>query len=267
MEHLSPVLIVTGASSGIGAATARLFARQGYRVVLAARRSERLQALAGEIEAYGGTALPVATDVTQPEEIGHLVEAALERFGQIDVLFNNAGIGRLGWLEDLDPEEAVRKQVEVNLLGAIWTARAVLPHMIERRSGHIVNMGSGASFIATPTYSVYAATKFGMRGFTEALRREVGVYGIRVSGIYPGGVDTEFVEHTGMNRKTGFTTPRIIRLEAEEVAAAALHLVRRNRRSTVMPGVLNLAVGINRLFPGLVDWIIERWFVRPERGA
>lgn len=265
MPKPPPVLIVTGASSGIGAATARLFALQGYRVALAARRFERLQSLADEIEAAGGQALPVATDVTHPQEIDHLVAATLEHFGRIDVLFNNAGFGRLAWLEELDPEDDIRRQVEVNLLGVIWTARAVLPHMIERRSGHIVNMISGAGLVATPTYSVYAATKFGVRGFTEALRREVGVYGVQVSAIYPGGVDTEFREHTGAERKTGYTTPGFLRLSSAEVAAAVLQLVRRNRHSTVIPGVLNLAAGINSLLPGLVDWIIERQFVKPER--
>lgn len=262
----SPVILITGASSGIGEATARLFGRQGYRVVLAARRLERLQALAHEIVQAGGNALPVAADLTILGDIQHLVAAALDEFGQIDVLFNNAGFGRLDWLEKLDPLEDVEAQLRVNLLGLICASQAVLPHMIERRSGHIINMASMAGWIATPTYSIYAASKFGVRGFSDALRREVGVFGIRVSTIYPGGVTTEFSKRARIHRKTGLSTPLALRLSADEVAQAVLQLVRRPRRSVIMPGVMRLAIWLNILAPGLVDYLIERRFTRPERG-
>ncbi|MCJ7657703.1 MAG: SDR family oxidoreductase, partial [Anaerolineales bacterium] len=196
----SPAIIITGASSGIGAATARIFADRGYRVTLAARRLERLEALAQEIKSAGGEALSVATDVTQLNDIRNLVQTTLNEFGQIDVLFNNAGFGRLDWLENLDPVKDIEAQFRVNLLGVILTAQAVVPHMIERCAGHIINMGSIAGLVATPTYTVYSASKFAVRGFTEALRREVGIYGVKVSGIYPGGVATEFSQHTGARR-------------------------------------------------------------------
>ncbi len=261
-----PVLLVTGASSGIGAATARLFAREGYRVALSARRRERLEALADEIRTAGGEALVVPTDVSQPEQVEAMVATTLDAFGQIDVLLNNAGFGRLHWLEELDPIRDIEAQVRVNLLGVIWAARAVLPHMIERRQGHIVNMASVASWTATPTYSVYAATKFAVRGFTEALRREVGVYGVRVSAVYPGGVATEFGQHTGAHRKTGATTPEALRLSADDVARTVLRLVRRPRRGVIIPWPLRFAVWMNGHLPALADWLIETRFTRPERG-
>jgi short-subunit dehydrogenase len=138
--------------------------------------------------------------------------------------------------------------------------------MIQKQRGHIVNMSSIAGFIGTPTYSVYAATKFGVRGFTEALRREVEIYGIRVSGIYPGGVRTEFMEHTGVERKTGIRTPKALRLTAEEVAREVLRIVIRGNRTTIMPRPMKPAVWINRFFPGVVDWIIERGFTHRERS-
>lgn len=261
----APVLLVTGASSGIGAATAQLFGRRGYRLALVARRMERLQALADEIAAGGGEALPVRADLSRLEDIQAAVGATLEHFGQIDVLFNNAGFGRLSWLENLDPIEDVQEQIDVNLTGLIQTTQAVLPHMIARHSGHIINMSSVAGWMATPTYSVYAASKFGIRGFTEALRREVGVYGVRVSGIYPGGTRTEFAQQARIERKTQKTTPAFLRLEAEEVARGVWSLVQRPRRALVMPWLFWMAIWVNRVFPALMDWAVEARFVRPER--
>lgn len=263
----SPVIIITGASSGIGEATARLFGSQGYRIVLAARRFERLEALAQEVQAAGGKALPVGTDVAEVDDIQNLVQNTTDHFGRIDLLFNNAGFGRLDWLERLDPEKDVETQIRVNLLGVILVARAVLPHMIKQRSGHIINMVSIAGLVGAPTYTVYAASKFAVRGFTEALRREVGVYGVHVSAIYPGSVATEFNQHTGAKRKTGTTTPDRLRLSADDVAQTVLSVAKRPRRAVVTPWSMNLVVWLNALVPGFVDWVVERRFVRPERGG
>ena len=260
-----PVLIVTGASSGIGAAVAKQFAREGYRVVLAARRIERLESMADEIEAGGGQALVVQTDLFQFEDIQNLVAATISQYGQVDVLVNNAGFGRLKWLEQLDPDKDIQAQLQINLTATILVAREVLPHMIERRTGHIINMASLGGFVATPTYTTYSASKFGVRGFTEALRREVGVYGIHVTGVYPGGVRTEFKEHTGTDRKTGRTTPASLRLEPEEVAQAILKVVDHPRRTVILPWQMRFVVWANSHFPGIVDWIIENRFTRLER--
>lgn len=262
-----PVLLVTGASSGIGAAVARRFAEEGYRLALAARRLERLEALAQELRAQGGQALPVAADLSRPEDIQRLTKVALEEYGQIDILFNNAGLGRLNWLEALEPVEEVQAQIQVNLLGVIWMAQAVLPHMIERRSGHIINMASLAAWVAPPTYSVYSASKFGVRGFTEALRREVSLYGVHVSGIYPGAVDTEFGAQARIQRKTGITTPPRLRLTAEEVAQAVWRLAQRPRRAVILPGYMRWVILLNMLSPALVDWAVRSYFVARERGV
>ena len=265
MVDASPVILVTGASSGIGRATALLFAQHGYRVVAAARRLDRLQSLSDEIATRGGEALLVQADVSSLVDIQHLVQSAMDHYGRIDVLFNNAGIGRLRWLEDLDPISEVEQQVQVDLLGTIWTAQAVLPHMIARRKGHIINMSSIAGYIATPTYTVYAASKFGVRGFTDALRREVGVYGIHVSLIAPGGTRTEFADRAGIQRKTKKTTPALLRLEPETVARRVLSLVNHPRRSLILPWPMRLATWFEYLFPGIFDWIVEARFTRLER--
>lgn len=259
------VILITGASSGIGEACALQFARAGYRVVLAARRAERIDALAEKIRSTGGLALPVTTDVSRLEDINQLVQTVLSDWGQIDVLFNNAGFGRLKFLDALDPLEDIEPQLRVNLDGLIQLTRAVLPHMIVRCSGHIIHMASIAGLVAMPTYSVYAATKFAVRGFTDALRREVGVWGVKVSGIYPGAVETEFDEHTGAIRKTGVHTPKMLTLSAETVAREVVRLARRPRPMVVIPRIMGPAIWLAWHFPGILDWGVERFFVRKER--
>lgn len=261
-----PVILITGASSGIGEATALRFARENYRMVLSARRYERLLALSQKIQAMGGSALPVEADLTRLEDIQNLYLQAIRAYGQIDILFNNAGFGRLSWLEQLDPLQDIEAQIRVNLLAVIQLSRIALPGMIERHRGHIINMASVAGLVATPTYSIYAASKFGLRGFSEALRREVGVFGVHVSVIYPGGVDTEFRTHARINRKTGLTTPKRIRLEAGQVAEMVWRVTLRPRHTVVMPPVYHLAFAMNTIAPGLVDWFINKRFVEIERG-
>lgn len=262
-----PVAIITGASSGIGEASARILARAGYRVILAARRLDLLETLEREIESDGGEALSVETDVSNLVSLKALVSRTLESYGRIDVLFNNAGFGRFKWLEELDAEKDIAGQIEVNLTGVIQLTGLVLPTMIEQRSGHIINMASMAGYVATPTYTVYAATKHGLRGFTDALRREVGIWGVRVSALYPGGVSTAFGSHTGAQRKTGITTPKALLLTPEDIGNRVLRLARGNRsRNLPLPGISWFAIWLNRLFPGLNDRVIERTFTKPERG-
>jgi hypothetical protein len=232
---------------------------------MGARRLERLQAVAQDIESAGGQSITIQSDLTIFEDIQRLISETLDQFGQIDVLLNNAGFGRIKWLEELDPIEDIQAQIQINLITTILVAREVLPHMIQRREGHIINMGSMGGLVASPTYTIYSASKFGVRGFTEALRREVGVYGVHVSGIYPGAVNTEFKQHAGIDRKTGQTTPASLRLEPEDVARAVLSVVRRPRRELIIPWQMRLTVWMNILFPGIVDRLIESRFTRLER--
>jgi NADP-dependent 3-hydroxy acid dehydrogenase YdfG len=248
------VVIITGASSGFGEHAARQFSREGCRVVLAARRLERLELLAGQIRAQGGDVMPVVTDVTRHDQIQAMVRSTIERYGRIDILFNNAGFGRLDWLEALDPIQDIEGQIVADLLGVIWTARAVLPQMYQQHSGHIINMSSIAGWAAPPLYSIYAAAKFGIRGFTEALRRETEPMGIHVSAIYPGSSPTEFQMHVGENKaKKRFRTPEWLRVSPEEVAQGVVDLAKRPRRSLFLPRIMGLTVFINSHFPGIAD--------------
>jgi len=262
----NPVMLITGASSGIGAATAQLFARHGYRVVLAARREERLRSLADKIHTEGGHALPVRVDVTELDSIKIMVDQSLKTFGQIDLLFNNAGFARQKWLEEMAPDRDISLQSGVNLLGLIQVTRAVLPSMIQCRHGHIINMSSMAAFVAPPTYTVYSATKYAVRGFSEALRREVSVWGIKVSTIYPASVDTEFSLHTEANYQSDFLYPKAFRLSAEKVAQTILRVARSPKRDVILPRMMVFAKWLNIFLPGWIDAMIERKFIRPERG-
>ena len=263
--HPKPTIIITGASSGIGEATAILFGERGYRVVLAARRLDRLNTVASQIQAHGGEALTVQTDITNLDDVQNLVQVSLDQYGRIDILFNNAGFGRMDWLENLDPVDDIAAQINTNLLGLIQTTRTVLPYMIAQGSGHIINMASIAGLVATPTYSIYAASKFGVRGFSEALRREVGIHGIHVSTIYPGAVLNEFNQKARIQRKTGVTTPAWLRLSNQDVATAVLKLVQKPRRSLVIPWQMKPIVWTNVWFPGLLDMLMEKYFVSKER--
>lgn len=267
MEVRGKVVVVTGASSGIGEATAREFGREGAKVVIAARRVDRLESLAKEITAMGteAEALVVQADLSKLDDIQSLIAKTLEKFGRIDVLVNNAGFGRLDWLEKLDPLKDIQSQFDVNVLGVIQTTRQALPVMMKQRSGHIINMCSMAGLVATPTYTIYAACKHAVHGFSEALRREVKPWGIDVSMIYPGGVTTEFNQHAGIKRKTGATTPKFLLLSAEQVGAAVIDLVRRPRPMRIIPWMWSFTVWMNRNLNWFVDYTTINRFTIPER--
>lgn len=267
MNITGKVVIVTGASSGIGEATARQFGREGAKVILAARRVDRLELLAQEIQAMdmGAETLVVQADLSKLEDIENLVQQTVYKFNRIDILVNNAGFGRLDWLEKLDPVKDIQAQFDVNVMGVIQTTRQVLPIMMKQRSGHIINMGSLAGLVAAPTYTIYAASKHAVHGFSEALRREVKPWGIEVSMIYPGGVVSEFASHAGIQRKTKVTTPKVLLLTADQVGEIVIELVRKPRAMRIIPWVLWFTVWMNRSFNWLVDRTTINRFTIPER--
>ncbi|MFZ5910884.1 MAG: SDR family NAD(P)-dependent oxidoreductase [Chloroflexota bacterium] len=254
------VVLITGASSGFGRDAAHLFAARGARVVLAARRLDRLQALAEEIQNKGGEALAVPVDVTQRAEVDLMAQTVMEVYEQVDILFNNAGFGRLDWLEKLDPGRDIETQIQVNLVGMIQVTRAVLPFMLQRQEGHIINMSSVAGRIAAPTYTVYAASKFGVRGFTDALRREVTPFGIQVSGIYPGPAHTEFGWGVGHRMQKRLHPFKRIFMPSKKVAQRVVELARRPRRSVVIPWWFAPVIWGENTFPGIADWLIRTYF-------
>ena len=184
------VVVITGASSGLGEATARHLSALGATVVLGARRVERLQTLVAELTAGGAKALAVATDVTDSEQVKRLVQAAVETYGRIDVMLNNAGLMPHSPLDRLRIDEWDR-MIDVNIKGVLYGIAAALPHMQRQKAGHIINVSSVAGHKVGPGSAVYAATKHAVRALTEGLRQEVKAYGIRTAVISPGAVSTE----------------------------------------------------------------------------
>jgi len=182
------VVVITGACSGLGEATARLLSRQGARLVLGARREERLLALAHEL-GLGDEAV-VRTDVVRREEVQHLVDHAVKMHGRIDVMLNNAGLMPSSLLERLHVDEW-DSMIDVNIKGVLYGIAAALPHMIRQKSGHIINVSSVAGHKVGPGGTVYAATKHAVRAISEGLRQEVKPYNIRTTIISPGAVATE----------------------------------------------------------------------------
>jgi NADP-dependent 3-hydroxy acid dehydrogenase YdfG len=182
-------IIITGASSGIGEATAKLLAEHGAKLMLAARRDDRLEKLVAEIESAGGTATYQTVDVTQCNQVEALAKTTLEQYGKIDVLINNAGIMPLSRLDQLKVDEWERT-IDINIKGVLYGIAAVLPHMQKAQSGHIINIASVAGHKVYPSSVVYCSTKFAVRAISEGLRQEVGAH-IRSTIISPGAVATE----------------------------------------------------------------------------
>lgn len=187
-------IVITGASSGMGAAAARHLAEKGATVVLGARRVDRIEALVAEIRQAGGKAIAVATDVTKRDNLERLIDAAIETYGGVDVLINNAGVMPLSPLDRVKVDEW-DQMIDVNLKGVLYGVAAALPHMIARRSGHIINVASVAGHKLFGGSAVYSATKFAVRAFSEGLRQEMAPHNIRTTIISPGAVKTELLDH------------------------------------------------------------------------
>src|SRR3954452_1641440 len=217
---------ITGASSGIGEATALACARAGASVALAARRADRIEALAERITGDGGTAVAISADVGEEGQARAFVEQAHEQLGRLDVLVNNAGVMLLGPIAGADTEEW-RRMVDANVFGVLYCTHAALPRMLEQGSGHIVNVSSVAGRFARAGSGVYNLTKFGVGAFSEALRQEVAQAGIRVTLVEPGAVATELAGHNRpevqeVMRKTFAGVEPLV---AEDIANAVLYAI------------------------------------------
>ena len=233
--------LVTGASSGIGAATARQLAEHGASVALVARRRDRLEALAADIDKAGGTALVLEADITDRTQAEAAVQQGVERFGRLDILVNNAGLMLLGPVVGADIDEWER-MIAVNIQGVLYITRAALPHLLQaaeegpRRVADIVNVSSIAGRVAWNGYGVYSFTKFGLKGFTESLRQEVTRRHVRVGVIEPGGVATELSSHNNPEVRKEMIDPFYEQTEVlapEDIADGIAYMVTRPRHTAI----------------------------------
>lgn len=247
MEIAGKVVLITGASQGIGAACALAFKQRGARLSLTARSEEKLRQVGGD------EALITAGDLTSEETRERVVRSTLERFGAVDILINNAGVGLYGpaWRT---PPELARRLFELNFFAALSMVQLVVPHMRARRSGVIVNVSSVAGKVSLPWLTLYSASKAALIFLSDGLRRELLADGIRVVTVCPGYVATEFSAHA-----LGGNPPRRIpgrgrfAITAEQCAEAIVRGVEREKRTVVPPEVARLFVAADRLFPSLLD--------------
>lgn len=254
MSFQQKVVIVTGASSGIGRAIVLALAQERARLVLAARRQQALEQVAAEAEMLGSEALVVPTDVTRDAEVARLIEATIERFGRIDIVIANAGVYYRGEIATLSPE-VFQESLDVNFMGAVRLILAALPYLQAQNSGHIVLMCSMDGKKGIRTDGPYVAAKYAMAGFGDVLRQELRGSGVHVSTIFPGRVDTPLIE--------AIRVPRISQpIPAEAVARAVLSAIRRRRAEVVIPFQSYFLLVAHFLSPRLSDWAIQ--FLRLE---
>jgi short-subunit dehydrogenase len=256
MSHLS--VVITGASSGVGRATAQAFARRGASLVLVARSLDPLNDVIDECEAAGGEAIAVPADVVDPEAMRRAAALAVDRFGGLDVWVNNAGVGVVGRFHEA-PIDAHRRTIEVNLLGYLNGAHAALAHFVEQGAGVLINNVSIGGFVATPYAASYAASKFGVRAFSNSLRQELKDWpDIHVCAVYPFFMDTPGVQHAA-NYTGGMLQPAPPLYAPETTAEVIVRLVEHPRRQVVVGAVARLAKLEYQLAPRPVEWGLARF--------
>jgi short-subunit dehydrogenase len=258
------VIAITGASAGIGRATALRLARDGAAVAICARRTDRLDAAAAEIVAAGGQALAMAADVTRAEDMNAFVTRTVERFGRLDVMICNAGFGIAGAIDDIAPEQ-MQKLMDINYTGTYHATRAALPLFRRQCSGPVIMVSSIVGKRGVPFMGAYAATKFAQVGLAECLRSELRGSGIHVSVVFPVSTESEFFDV--MSRETGTTVTRAHgpRQSVEQVAEAIAKAIRRPIPEVYPHAKSRALVILNALAPGITDGVVKRFGRKPVR--
>ena len=266
MKHFeNDVVLVTGASQGIGRGVALAFAREGARLVLAARSADRLSQVQKEIHDLGAEAVAVPTDVTSPAAVETLVTTAMDRFGRIDVLVNNAGIGRVGAVESETFEDDVHHTLQASLFGMIHVTQRVLPILREQGSGAIVNMSSVMGRKAFARFGSYAIVMHAVSAFSDALRQELAGSNVQVSVIHPALTATDLLRDADEAQMPGpfrHMTP----LSPDDVGRSVVTAVRRNRPRVVLPRMANMLLLGEALSPRIGDLIAFALTLRPVIG-
>ena len=257
MDFKNKVVLITGASSGIGKQTAIEFAKLGSSIILVARRKNKLEQVENELKQFNVNTLVCVCDVSKKDQVDELSKIVLQKFDSIDILVNNAGFAIYGLVSDLSINE-IESQMETNYFGMIYCVKNFLPLMLKKKSGHIVNVASvGASF-SVPGVSSYCATKFAMLGFSEGLKHELYGTGVGLTVVSPIMVRTPLFEHPSFTNFSKFSTG--VSLSSETVAKTIIKASNSSRLEIVVPSVARAAIWFKQTFPFLINPIIGRIF-------
>jgi short-subunit dehydrogenase len=256
---MSPTALITGASHGIGKATAILLAKHGYDLIITARNQDTLEAVAAEIRNLNRQVLAIAADTSDRSAMEALINSGIERFSQIDVLVNNAGICMNAPMVKTTIEDW-EKVINVNLWGYIYTIHALLPHFLERKQGKIINVGSFGGKVPLPNMTAYCTSKYAITGLTETLQIELEPQGIQVTGIHPGVTNTNFIERAIFKDrdpqalKELMATP--LASQPEDVAKAIWKAIKHPKRAVIV-GSAKVPALLHRLFPGITKGMLQ----------
>jgi NADP-dependent 3-hydroxy acid dehydrogenase YdfG len=271
---MADTAIITGASQGIGKATALLFAKKGYNLVLAARQIERLEAVAEEVRDLGCQAIAHSTNVKDPEQVNTLIQTALSHYSSIDVLINNAGVYLLGSVESCDLNDW-HQVIDTNLWGYIHMINALLPHFLEREKGTIINISSIGGKIPISYQVPYITSKYAVTGLTESLHAELLPKGIHVSGIYPNFIKSDLMERAifrGKNEQDAQDRRQLLEkalavpvIEKPEDVAKAIWDAVVHQKIEVMVGSANFSKSVYRLVPGVMQGLFRKVFASKEK--
>ena len=256
MDFKNKVIVITGASSGIGEASAIQFAKKGANLILVARREEKLLAVKKKISKFNVKTLVCQCDVSQKSQVKQMAKTVLEKFGRIDILVNNAGFAIYGTVSDLGIEE-IESQMATNYFGMVYCTKNFLPIMLEQNSGHIVNVASVAASFGLPGIASYCASKFAMLGFSEGLRHELQNTGVRVTVVSPIMVRTNFFDHPSFKTLPKYSP---ISLSAEKVAKTVIKAANSSRLEIIVPSVVRGAVWAKHTFPYFINPIVSSAF-------
>ncbi|SDG94382.1 hypothetical protein SAMN05192534_10194 [Alteribacillus persepolensis] len=261
METTKQNIVITGASSGIGESLARMAATQGHYPVLMARSKKHLQRIQRDIQADGGACSIYVCDVTDEQQVKQTAASIMDDVKKVDILINNAGLGRFMLTEETTAEDA-KAMVDVNILGLFYVVKAVLPFMKAKKQGHIINIGSQAGRLATPKSSMYAATKHALIGFSNALRLETEPDGIFVSTVNPGPVKTSFFQKADPSGRYEKSIKRFA-METDDVAKQVWDAaIEKRKREVNIPKWMAAVSKLHAMFPGLIETLGKRQFYK-----
>ena len=256
MDFKNKIVLITGASSGIGKQTAIEFAKLGSSIILVARRKNKLEQVENELKQFNVNTLVCVCDVSKKDQVEKMSKIVLKKFNSIDILVNNAGFAIYGSVYDLSIDE-IESQMETNYFGMVYCTKNFLPLMLKKKSGHIVNVASVAASFGLPGIASYCASKFAMLGFSEGLKHELAETGVGITVVSPIMVKTDFFNHPSFKK---IPKPTLTSLDSETVAKAILKAANSSRLEIITPSIVRVAVWLKHTFPYFINPVLGKSF-------